>query len=85
MLLIDARDVLPALAGLVFAYPWAALALGRGRTPLLTALVTLALSLGALTLAMLGLALAGALSRNAIWAMMAIVLGAGLALLARRE
>lgn len=85
MLLIDARSVIPALAGLVFAYPWAALALGRARTPLLTALVTLALSLGALTLMMLGLALAGALSRTAIWAVMLIVFGPGQALLARRE
>lgn len=83
MLLIDARDVFPALAGLVFAYPWAALALGHTRAPLLTALVTLALSLGGLTLAMLGLALAGALSRGAVWLVMAIVFVVGLALLAR--
>ena len=81
MLLINARDLLPALAGMVFAYPWAALALGRGRAPLLTALVTLALSLGALTLGMMGLALIGGLRPGVLWLGMRVIFGAGLALL----
>lgn len=85
MLLIDARDLLPALAGLIFAYPWAALALGRARTPLLTALVTLALSLGALTLGMLGLALLGGLRPGIVWLGMLLIFAAGMALLHRRE
>ncbi|NLE52809.1 MAG: glycosyltransferase family 39 protein [Chloroflexi bacterium] len=85
MLLINARDLLPALAGMVFAYPWAALALGRGRAPLLTALVTLALSLGALTLGMMGLALIGGLRPGVLWLGMLVIFGAGLALLHRRE
>lgn len=85
MLLIDAPDLLLALAGMVFAYPWAALALGRARAPLLTALVTLALSLGALTLGMLGLALIGALRPGIVWLGMVLIFAAGVALLRRRE
>ena len=85
MLLIDAREVLLALAGMAFAYPWAALALGRGRAPLLTALTTLALSLGALTLGMLALLLVDALRPGIVWIGMLVAFAVGMALLIRRE
>jgi len=85
MLLLDARDLPPVLAALAFAYPWAALALGRDRPVLLTALTTLALSLGALTLGMLGLALAGALRLGLVWGGMLAVFALGMALLAWRR
>lgn len=85
MLLIDVREALLALAGMAFAYPWAALVLGRERTPLLTVLTTLALSLGALTLGMLALLLLDALRPGIVWIGMLVVFAAGMALLIRRE
>ncbi len=80
MILITPADLLEALWGLAFAAPWAWWLLPpRRRTGLALALLTLALSLGALTLWMLALTLAGALSLGAVRAGTLAVFGAGMA------
>ena len=81
MILIAPADLLEALWGLAFAAPWAWWLLPpRRRTGLALALLTLALSLGALTLWMLALTLAGALSLGAVRAGTLGVSGAGAAI-----
>ncbi len=74
------------LAGLCFALPWALVALrGGDRTLLLVALTTLALSLGGLTLWLLVLALAGALTPGAAVGGLALLSGAGFVVAARQR
>ncbi len=80
MILIAPADLLEALWGLAFAAPWAWWLLPpRQRTGVTLALLTLALSLGALTLGMLALSLAGALSLGAVRAGMLGLFGVGAA------
>lgn len=80
MILIAPGDLLEALWGLAFAAPWAWWLLPpRQRTGIALALLTLALSLGALTLGMLALTLAGALSLGAVRAGTLGAFGAGAA------
>ncbi|MEB2289001.1 MAG: glycosyltransferase family 39 protein [Anaerolineae bacterium] len=80
MILIAPGDLLQALWGLAFAAPWAWWLLPpRRRAGIALALLTLALSLGALTLWMLALTLAGALSLGAVRVGTLAVFGAGMA------
>lgn len=81
MILIAPGDLLEALWGLAFAAPWAWWLLPpRRRAGIPLALLTLALSLGALTLWMLALTLAGALSLGAVRAGTLGLFGAGAAI-----
>jgi hypothetical protein len=77
MFLINPLDLIGLLFGLAFAYPWALILLPAGRRSWLAlALTTLALSLGALTLWMMALALLDALTFGAVIAGVALAFGA---------
>ena len=74
---------IPELIGLAvalcFAYPWALVALSPPRSPVITALTTVALSLGGMTLGMMTLALVapGLLNLGVIGGLMALVFALG--------
>ncbi len=78
LFLINPLDLIGVLFGLVFAYPWALMLLPRERrSPLALIVVTVALSLGALTLWMMALALIGALSFGAVLGGIVLAFAAG--------
>lgn len=84
--LISPLDVIGMVFALAFAYPWALMLISRERrSALVLALVTLALSLGALTLWMLALVLIGGLRFGAVLAGMAAAFMIGQIVLLRTQ